>query len=66
MTSHRHDILAAAGSAPPADDGRFGFDFYFGRWSIRNERLKERPVDSNDQGNTRETNWIMHMTRLSS
>jgi len=66
MTSHRQDILAAAGSAPPADDDRHGFDFYFGHWSIRNERLKERLVDSNDQGNTRETNWIMHMTRLSS
>ena len=47
-------------------DGSHDFDFQTGRWRIHNERLKERPVDSNDQGNTRETNWIMHMTRLSS
>lgn len=30
------------------NDGRRDFDFYFGRWSIRNERLRERLVGSTD------------------
>lgn len=29
-------------------DGRHDFDFYFGHWHIRNERLKERLIDSRD------------------
>ncbi len=29
-------------SREATDDGRHDFDFYFGRWSVRNERLKER------------------------
>jgi hypothetical protein len=29
-------------------DGRRDFDFYFGRWQIRNERLKERLAGSTD------------------
>lgn len=32
----------------PDDDGRHDFDFYFGGWHIRNERLKERLVGSID------------------
>jgi len=32
----------------PEMDGRHDFDFYFGHWLIRNERLKERLVDSKE------------------
>jgi len=36
--------------SPPItiDDGRHGFDFYFGRWHVRNERLRERLAGSRD------------------
>jgi len=34
-------------SAPP-NDGRRDFDFYLGRWQVRNRRLKERFVGSDD------------------
>jgi hypothetical protein len=30
------------------DDGRRDFDFYFGRWRLRNERLKERLTGCQD------------------
>jgi hypothetical protein len=30
------------------NDGRRDFDFYFGRWHVRNERLRERLVESRD------------------
>src|SRR5882672_1250424 len=29
-------------------DGRHDFDFYFGRWTVHNERLKERLAGSTD------------------
>jgi hypothetical protein len=29
-------------AAPPARDGTRDFDFYFGRWRVHNERLRER------------------------
>lgn len=32
----------SANSSRTVDDGRHDFDFYFGRWAVRNERLKER------------------------
>lgn len=31
-----------ASTSRSVDDGRHDFDFYFGRWAVRNERLKER------------------------
>jgi len=31
-----------------SNDGRHDFDFYFGRWHVRNERLRERLVESKD------------------
>lgn len=34
--------------ATTPNDGRRDFDFYFGRWRVHNERLKERLVGSTD------------------
>jgi hypothetical protein len=33
---------------PRHDDGRHAFDFFHGRWQLRNERLKQRLVGSDD------------------
>ncbi len=32
----------------PENDGRHDFDFYYGHWKVRNERLKQRLVGSDD------------------
>jgi len=38
-------------SAIAPHDGRHDFDFYFGRWHIRNERLRQRLVGCDDWEN---------------
>jgi hypothetical protein len=35
-------------NTPEKCNGRRDFDFYFGRWKIHNERLRERLIGSND------------------
>jgi hypothetical protein len=37
-----------AGMTDIEHDGAHDFDFYFGRWQVRNERLKERLVGNHD------------------
>lgn len=49
-----HDAEAIARTSAPAgeptleNDGRRDFDFYFGRWHVRNERLRQRLLGGAD------------------
>jgi hypothetical protein len=44
---YRNQLVESA-SASAASDGQHDFDFYFGRWHVRNERLRERLVGCRD------------------
>lgn len=47
MSARREDAPPAAVDAP-GHDGAHDFDFWFGRWHVANERLKERLVGSDE------------------
>lgn len=46
--AHAAPTPATGSSAMPERDGRHDFDFYHGRWQVKNRRLKERLAGSDE------------------